>query len=325
MLNTVDKVLKIANDEVGYLEKASPSNLYSKEKNVGSANWTKYGLEMSVLAPSIYPKGGTTAYWCDTFVDWLFVKAFGEDEAKKLLGGWSAYTPTSAQKYKDMKQWFKSPQVGDQIFFKNSERICHTGIVYQVDSKYVYTIEGNTSSSSGVIRNGGCVAKKKYLLTYNKIEGYGRPKYDKPSKIEVETKVVKTFDGSEIVRKCQVWLNTFSCNNIKEDGFYGTETKVAIIKVLQTILREDYKKGLVKVNGKFDLTTKNNIVSCKLKTYGRLVKLIECYLFCTGYNPQDFNGNYIETVANAVYEYQEKNKLDKDKIWGKQCWATALK
>ena len=36
---------------------------------------------------------------------------------------------------------------------------------------------GDTSSASGVVANGGAVAKKKYLKTYSKIYGYGRPKY----------------------------------------------------------------------------------------------------------------------------------------------------
>ena len=43
MANTVDKVLAIAESEVGYLEKKSNANLYDKTKNAGSANYTKYG------------------------------------------------------------------------------------------------------------------------------------------------------------------------------------------------------------------------------------------------------------------------------------------
>jgi hypothetical protein len=84
--------------------------------------------------------------------------------------------------YKKMNAWYSSPQVGDQVFFKNSTRICHTGIVYAVDGSRVYTIEGNTTSAKGVVANGGCVAKKSYALNYSGIAGYGRPKYDKAKK-----------------------------------------------------------------------------------------------------------------------------------------------
>lgn len=177
MSNTVDKVLKIAEAEIGYLEKASNAQLDSKTANAGSANYTKYGRDMHKVYPSImdFP-----AAWCDCFVDWCFYQAYGVSTAKSLLAGdFNDYTVASAQAYKNKKAWYTSnPKVGDQIFFKNDVRICHTGIVYKVDSTKVYTIEGNTSGASGVIANGGGVCKKSYPLNYSKIAGYGRPKYD---------------------------------------------------------------------------------------------------------------------------------------------------
>lgn len=117
---------------------------------------------------------------CDCFVDYCFYKAYGVTTAQNMLcGNFDDYTVNSAGMYKNKNAWYtKNPKVGDQIFFKNSSgKICHTGLVYKVDSSYVYTIEGNTSSASGVVANGGCVAKKKYALNYNRIAGYGRPKY----------------------------------------------------------------------------------------------------------------------------------------------------
>ena len=170
-------VMDIALSEVGYLEKKSNSQLDDKTANAGSANYTKYGRDMHNLYPSImdFP-----AAWCDAFIDWCFYKAYGVCNAKGLLGGdFNDYTPSSAQLYKNKNVWYTTnPRIGDQIFFKNSTRICHTGLVYAVDNKYVYTIEGNTSGASGVVANGGGVCKKKYLLTYSNIAGYGRPKYD---------------------------------------------------------------------------------------------------------------------------------------------------
>ncbi|MBO5007671.1 MAG: CHAP domain-containing protein [Clostridia bacterium] len=130
---------------------------------------------MSAHNAGIYANGYA---WCDTFVDWCMMKAYGADRAKRLIHGWSAYTPTSAQYYKNNGEWRTKPQKGDQIFFKDSSGgICHTGLVYAVDSKYVYTVEGNTSFQSGVVANGGAVAKKSYRLDYKYIAGYGRPDY----------------------------------------------------------------------------------------------------------------------------------------------------
>ena len=41
-MSAADKVIEIAENEVGYLEKASNSNLYEKNANAGSNNYTKY-------------------------------------------------------------------------------------------------------------------------------------------------------------------------------------------------------------------------------------------------------------------------------------------
>lgn len=174
-MSAIEKVLAIASNEVGYLEKKNGNYLYDKTANAGSANYTKYGYEMHKLYPATmdYP-----AAWCDCFVDWCFVQAFGADLAMKMLHKFDDYTVNSARYFKNNGEWYKSPKAGDQIFFTNSSGgICHTGIVYAVDNTYVYTIEGNTSSSSGVIANGGCVRKKSYKLNYSKIAGYGRPNY----------------------------------------------------------------------------------------------------------------------------------------------------
>lgn len=186
MANTVDKVIKIATAEIGYLEKSKAA--YQKNskildemtKGAGYDNYTKYGRDMHKIYPSVmdFP-----APWCDCFVDWCFYKAYGVATAKSLLAGnFDDYTVASAQMYMNKKAYYKAPcvpKVGDQIFFKNAQGgICHTGIVYAVSDTTVYTIEGNTSSSQGVIANGGGVFKKSYPLGYSRIHGYGRPKYD---------------------------------------------------------------------------------------------------------------------------------------------------
>ena len=167
----MEDMIRVALAEEGYLEKRTNDMLESKTANAGSNNYTKFGRDM----------GCNGQPWCDAFVDWCFKKAYGTAEAKALLGGWSNYTPTSAQYFKNMHQWFTTPQRGDVIFFKNSQRICHTGIVLEVKNGRVYTIEGNTSGGSTLEANGGCVAKKNYPLGYNRIAGYGRPKYSNTS------------------------------------------------------------------------------------------------------------------------------------------------
>ena len=83
MDSRIELLLKIASAEVGYLEKASNRNLDSKTGNAGSNNYTKYARDLDNI-PGFYngPKNGYA--WCDVFVDWCFVQAFGVDEAKKI-------------------------------------------------------------------------------------------------------------------------------------------------------------------------------------------------------------------------------------------------
>ena len=203
----VKKLLSIAENEVGYLEKRNENYLYDKTANSGSANYTKYGYEMRKIYPATidYP-----AAWCDCFVDWCFVQAFGKENAEKLLHRFDDYTVNSARYYKEKGEWHKSPNVGDQIFFTNSNGvICHTGLVYKVDNYYVYTIEGNTSSASGVVANGGAVAKKKYALSYSRIAGYGRPNYNiVKEKIMLET-------GNDIVWELMNGKNKIEIGEVK--------------------------------------------------------------------------------------------------------------
>lgn len=227
MANTVDKVLKIAEAEVGYLEKKSNSQLDSKTANAGKANYTKYGRDMHNIYPSVmdFP-----AAWCDAFVDWCFYMAYGVCNAKGLLGGnFNDYTPSSAQLYKNKKAWYKNPKVGDQIFFKNSTRINHTGLVYKVDNKRVYTIEGNTSGASGVIANGGGVCKKSYALNNSRIAGYGRPKYDSEL---AEVKTEEVYDMPQIKKgskgkAVKIWQIILGFTGADVDGSFGSKTETA--------------------------------------------------------------------------------------------------
>ena len=178
------KVIEIARAEIGYLEKKSNSNLDSKTANAGSNNYTKYGRDLDALGFYNGKKNGVA--WCDQFVDWCFVQAYGLETAlamtfqplgKNNSGAGCQY---SRNYYKNNGRLFNDPKPGDQIFFWNSDksRVSHTGLVEKVSGGKVYTIEGNTSGASGVVANGGGVKAKSYSLNYNRIAGYGRPDWN---------------------------------------------------------------------------------------------------------------------------------------------------
>lgn len=166
----------------GYCEKKDASNLgdftpEGKTANAGNNNYTIFGKYLHDVTGS-GDTYGVNYQWCDQFYDYIIVKLFGLEKARLLLGGWSAYTPTSANYYKKMGQWhLTGPKPGDQIFFKNTQRIHHTGMVIKVETSTVTTIEGNTSAGKNVVSNGGKVAIKTYYLSDPEIAGYGRPNW----------------------------------------------------------------------------------------------------------------------------------------------------
>lgn len=148
----IEKVIMIAKNEIGYLEKKSNSQLDDKTKNAGSANYTKYWRD-------IYPEYQGQA-WCACFVSWCFMKAFGLEAAKKLLKHWPyVYCPTLGNLFTRNA----NPKVGDIVIFYRGGTFTHTGIVTAVIGDRFYTIEGNTSGASEIVANGGGVCAKSYL------------------------------------------------------------------------------------------------------------------------------------------------------------------
>lgn len=152
MNKAIKKVILIAKNEIGYLEKKSNSQLDSKTANSGSANYTKYWRDVK---PSYQGQP-----WCACFVSWCFMKAFGLETAKKLLKHWPyVYCPTMSGLF----TLNANPKVGDIVIFKHNGTFTHTGLVTAVVGDRFYTIEGNTSGASGIIANGGGVCAKSYL------------------------------------------------------------------------------------------------------------------------------------------------------------------
>ena len=147
----IEKLILIAKNEIGYLEKKSNIQLDDKTANAGSNNYTKYWRD---IKPSYQGQP-----WCAAFVSWCFMKAFGLDKAKKLLKHWPyVYCPTMSELF-TLNSY---PKIGDIVIFYHNGTFTHTGLVTAVIGDKFYTIEGNTSGASGIIANGGGVCAKSY-------------------------------------------------------------------------------------------------------------------------------------------------------------------
>jgi hypothetical protein len=308
MANYVSKLLQVAQAQVGYLEKETNKNLDSKTANAGDENRTKYARDFDTKYPNFYNGKKQGAEWCDIFVDWCFVEAFGEEEAQRLLGqpdkscgagcGWSA------DYFKKIGRFSNKPIVGAQIFFKDSDGdVCHTGIVKKVGSKYVYTIEGNTSKASGVIANGGGVAEKQYALNYSRIYGYGIPKFDVesiPSKNDGATAQSSSVKNEKFNAKVCEWQKAaiadgFEFPEYGADGEWGAECRAvannAIIKV-----RDEY-------------------------WYPELTKFLQKELGFTG---SDVDGKCGAQTRSAIRKYQYAHGLSVDGKCGINTWRSIL-
>ena len=206
---------------VGYCEKSKKDQLGSYDNpehykaNAGDGNYT-------VFADLYRQKTGINVQgqpWCDSFVDTVLIHLFGVESAKALLGGFSAYTPTSVSFYKKMGCYHDKPQEGDQIFFHNGTRVYHTGYVYKVENGMVYTVEGNTSSEKVLENEGGCVAYKQYPIGWisgsRRIDGYGRPDY---SLVESQENVY--YQGFLQAADGKRWWYQFSDGTYARNGWH---------------------------------------------------------------------------------------------------------
>lgn len=184
-VGNIEKVLEVAVNELGYLEKASTADLDSKRGNPGSGNYTKYARDLDFVLYFAYNVQGLA--WCSTFLNWCFWKAFGKTDALTLT-----YEPLLNNLAASNTEWYKyfnnndaivqTPQRGDIAFFEwegdPPPDVDHCALVYQVDldnNKFT-SIEGNTRSPQpSEIYDG--VYLKEHIITSPLIRGFGRPNW----------------------------------------------------------------------------------------------------------------------------------------------------
>lgn len=175
-MTAVERVIKRARGELGYIEKASKSQLDDKTANAGNKNYTKYARDLDDLG--IY-NGKKNGYdWCDVFADWCYIMEFGKELGLKLIcqpeKSYGAGVNQSAGYYKKQKRLDKNPQVGDQVYFLDTSDglYYHTGIVINVYDDSITCIEGNAGKGSTR------VVETTYKRTSKKLGAFGHPRWD---------------------------------------------------------------------------------------------------------------------------------------------------
>jgi hypothetical protein len=138
--NLVPTIVQVAQTQVGYMEKASNSNLESFTGNAGTANYTKYGAWYGI----------NPGKWCAMFVSWC---AHEVDAQERMFERYSLCA-TGIANFQSQNRFYLSPnrggtyipQPGD-IYFKEANGDKHTGIVASVrrdgENVYITVIDGN--------------------------------------------------------------------------------------------------------------------------------------------------------------------------------------
>ena len=250
-MSKASEVVAVAISQIGYKEKATNKNLDDNTANAGSANWTKYARD---LYAAKYYNGNKNGFaWCDVFVDWCFFKAYGATEGQRIecqTGDSGAGCTFSMQYYQAKGRFDKNPKVGDQIFFRysGSSGADHTGIVVEVTSSQIVTVEGNS---------GDQVKKNTYARTYGCIIGYGHPLYDETDgTTAAPTPATETKKTEATEKAVSVSLKQLS------QGSTGAQVK--------TIQRIIYVRGInskIDIDGDFGPITKAGVIDLQKKLF----------------------------------------------------------
>ena len=276
MSMNVEKLISVARGELGYLEKASNSNLYNKTANVGYNNFTKYWQD---IKPSWQGQP-----WCAIFVTWCFEKAFGKENARKLLKHYPyTYCPTMSNLF----TLNANPKVGDIVIFYYGGQFAHTGIVIKVNGDYFETIEGNTNNGNTIVPNGGGVCQKGY---YN-----------------------SKLPGTKFCTPNWSLINSIPSS---------TTSKNWIIELQAECNRQGFSKQVV--DGVAGPNTLNGCPLLQYGASGNITKILQQRLTNLGYSTNGIDGMFGQNTKQAVMNFQKSRKLSVDGIVGKNTWSKLL-
>ena len=190
-------LVAIALSQLGYQEGAA--NGYFSGQVSGRNNYVEFSYNMGDLGLGY---GGSDYPWCASFVSWCLYQSHCTDQntwqdlARYHLGDydyiWKEISCSQwvrqlkgagYYKYSKYEGGSYTPKYGDLVFFQNSSGVAHIGICLYVSDGRIYTVEGNTSDSSGLEANGGGVYFKNYAIGTSYINGYGVLPYKSDSSV----------------------------------------------------------------------------------------------------------------------------------------------
>lgn len=283
----------------GYYEKATGALKYlTRDKSNFAANWGSGNYSWAGRVCALNP-----APWCAMHNSTAVYEACGNDKtaAKAICWGrWPHYNcGTIMDDAKAQGRWHYgkayggsyTPQPGDWVVFTyyGGKTRDHTGMVKAVSGGYVYVIEGNKSNMCKVCS---------YALGNGTILGYATPNY----------KADETPNTP--IAQYQAWLT-----NIAVDGVYGPETKKA------AIYWHEKFTGNATADGAWDWDAYAYAKVCQYGDNNWDSHIVQGQLYCLGYDPKGFDGDFGEGTQAAVEKLQNDKGLPVTGIVDADTWA----
>lgn len=331
-MNDLQKLLKLAENEIGYQEKNSNYALDNPDANAGKNNFTKYSRDVNSWGLA----GCQGQPWCATYQFWLEAKIFGVNKAlehfcmeAKSYQAYNCFCIYDAFERKG--KTCSVPKVGALIVFKNS----HIGRVIAVKNGRVFTNEGNTSALYGD-SNGGTVKNKDYALNDSNIMGYCWMDYG-ASEVEDYVSDEKITENIfyDRVECFQHWLNTWYqkvltqyCEGaLEEDGIYGPKTRQAAFAVWKDVINRLYGYTLDMKYRDFDDACKNAAgkVIVRKGDGGTLVAILEGILAAKKFYIGNIDAIFGEGLEMSVRNIQKTSGLQVDGVVGRNTWNEVWK
>lgn len=293
----------------GYYEKKDGDSRYLTravddfQANVGDANWTYMGKVCGI----------NPGAWCAMMVSTAVYDACGSrDAAKAAMWGVWPYSACSqlwdaADDAHRFYGWYQrwtlgkgdrtdyAPEAGDVVIFTdNGSTRTHTGMVYDVDDRYIYTYEGNS---------GNMARKRSYSLRSGYIFGYVK------LKLEAES-----LSGIALFQKRL---------GVTADGIYGPVTKKAAIRAHQAYLNETYGASLTE-DGEWGPQTYYATVSLQEGDDCGDVGIWQGLLYCRDFDPKGLDGIFGGGTAAATETFQLAASLNPTGVADRYTWARLL-
>lgn len=277
-------------------------NIYNNQKNL------PYGYKMQ-----------TDDAWCAATVSAVWIKV-----------GIADYTGTDCNcggfrdKAIERGIWVEddayTPKPGDAIIYNwsdngdgdNTGSADHIGMVTAVNGGSFTVTEGNKNNAVG---------KREMQVNGRYIRGFIAPDYaaiaqKMAGKITPDDEETQSGDiDSASVRAVQQWVNDTYGTNIAVDGIYGSQTRTALTKALQTELNRF--GASLEVDGIYGPQTKAAVRNLSNGSTGALVHVLQAFLICNGLQTGGFDGIFGYMTEAAVLTYQAAEGLIVDGIAGR--------